>query len=185
MFDLGASRSNDCVCTSSCQLSKKILRQARPTATVSSMAHGSWAADYAPAPIHQVIAQAGSGFTAVAVIEFDRVVPPDSLHEDIDITRRRGTVVHVIGVLVHVEHDNRPPARECRGVVGSPLIDQPLVSRRIGEDHPSGSTGLRLAHGGEFGAPAIDAAEVPRNGLGQSAARPAATAPTVEIDFVP
>src|SRR5258705_7306133 len=128
MFDLGASRSNDCVCTSSCQLTKKILRQARPTATVSSMAHGSWAADYAPAPIHQVIARAGSGVAAVAVIEFDRV--PDSLHEDIDITRRRGTVVHVIGVLVHVEHENRPPAGECRGVGGSPLIDQPLVSRR-------------------------------------------------------
>jgi hypothetical protein len=31
MFDLGASRSNDCVCTSSCQLSKTILRQAGPT----------------------------------------------------------------------------------------------------------------------------------------------------------
>src|SRR5258708_1883822 len=92
MFDLGASRSNDCVCTSSFQLSKKILRQARPTATVSSMAHGSWAADSAPAPIHQVIARAGSGVAAVAVIAFDRVVPPDSLHEDIDITRRRGTL---------------------------------------------------------------------------------------------
>src|SRR5258705_11064661 len=72
MFDLGASRSNDCVCTSSCQLTKKILRQARPTATVSSMAHGSWAADYAPAPIHQVIARAGSGVAAVAVIELRR-----------------------------------------------------------------------------------------------------------------
>jgi hypothetical protein len=85
--------------------------------------------------------RAGSGVAAVAVTAFDRVVPPDSLHEDIDTTRRRGTVVHVI----HVEHENQPPAGECRGVVGSPLIDQPLVSRRIGENRPSGSAGLRKA----------------------------------------
>jgi hypothetical protein len=29
----------------------------------------------------------------------------------------------VIGVLVHVEHENRPAARERRGVVCRPLVD--------------------------------------------------------------
>lgn len=43
-------------------------------------------------------------FVAVLIVQLRGVVPADCLHIDVDIARGRGTIVHVISVLVHVEH---------------------------------------------------------------------------------
>src|SRR5882757_2594748 len=75
------------------------------------------------------LAAPGSSFTTDAVMEFDSVVPIDGLHEGIDISARLGAVIHVIGVLVHVERDHRPATGDRIGVISRPLVDQPLVVR--------------------------------------------------------
>src|ERR1700758_1111527 len=47
--------------------------------------------------------------------------PRGLLHESIDIGGSLGAIVHVIGVLVHVEDQDRLAARDGRGVIGRPL----------------------------------------------------------------
>jgi hypothetical protein len=48
---------------------------------------------------------------AILLIQSCGVIPANSFHEDIDAARGRGSVVHVIGMLVHIEHQNRTTAR--------------------------------------------------------------------------
>src|SRR5262245_44016796 len=87
-------------------------------------------------------------------------------------------------MLVHVEHEHRPTAGERGRVVGGPLIYEPLVARRVGKDHPPRAAALRLAHGGELGAPALDAAKIACDGVHEATAGRAATAETIEVDLV-
>ena len=68
-------------------------------------------------------------FPAILLVQFGRVIPANGLHVDIDITRRCRAVVHVIGVLIHIEHQDRATASECRGVIGRSLVDEALVTR--------------------------------------------------------
>src|SRR5579872_2276631 len=57
---------------------------------------------------------------AVLPIESRGVLPVDDLHESVDVSRGFCAVIHVIGVLVHVEREDRPAAREIGRVVGRP-----------------------------------------------------------------
>src|SRR3954468_10846729 len=75
-------------------------------------------------PSAMMAIRAASALAVVTVIEFHGILPGNRLHEDIDIFCGGGAVVHVIGVLVHVEHHRRAAAGERRGVIGGPLIDQ-------------------------------------------------------------
>src|SRR5215469_3973080 len=68
---------------------------------------------------------------AVGVIELHRRIPAYRAHEGIDIGGRLGAVIHVIGVLIHVEREDRPSAREVRRVIRGPAIDEAMVARRI------------------------------------------------------
>src|SRR5262245_38105130 len=55
-----------------------------------------------------------SALAAVLLVELHRVVPVDRFHVGVDIAGGGSAVVHVIGVLVHVEHEHRPPAGKRR-----------------------------------------------------------------------
>lgn len=52
--------------------------------------------------------------------------------------RRELPVVHVIGVLVHVQSKQRPAIGDL-GVVGGPLMDKPLVALAPGQQNPAGT----------------------------------------------
>ena len=56
------------------------------------------------------------------------IFPIDVVHESIDISRRLGAVVHVIGVLIHIQSENRTRSGQTTGMVCSPLIDEFFVS---------------------------------------------------------
>jgi hypothetical protein len=43
-------------------------------------------------------------FPAILLVQFGGIVPANSFHVDVDVARGGRTVVHVIGVLVHIEH---------------------------------------------------------------------------------
>src|SRR5260221_1704473 len=78
-----------------------------------------------------------SGFLAVLVEALGRAVPLDHLHEGVDVGGGLGAVVHVIGVLVHVEHQDRPAAGDRVRAIGRPAVDHALVLRRGGQDGPA------------------------------------------------
>src|SRR6185437_3043387 len=69
-----------------------------------------------------------------------RAAPLDRIHERVDVSASLGAEVDVIGVLVHIERQNRNAACECVAVVGGPLIDQPPVVRRPRQQDPAGTT---------------------------------------------
>src|SRR5262245_49468098 len=112
------------------------------------------------------------------------VAPTDVLHERIDVLGRRCPVVHVIRVLVHVEGENRRTACEAVRVVRGPLIDELAVARRIGEQHPAGSTAHRFAHGDELGAPSLDTAEVTGQSVAQRPIGLSTLTEAIEIELV-
>src|SRR5216683_1600982 len=93
----------------------------------------------------------GSAVPTVAFVELDGIVPVDRFHERIDVATRLGAIVHVIGMLVHVERDNRPSARNRIGMVSSPLIDETFVAGRIHQQHPAGTPPSALPHREKFG----------------------------------
>src|SRR5262245_40240868 len=112
------------------------------------------------------------------------VAPADVLHERIDVLGRRGAVVHVIRVLVHVEGENRRTACEAGRVVRGPLIDKLAIARRIGEQHPAGSPTHCFAHGDELGAPSLDTAEVTGHSFAQRSIRLSTLTEAIEIELV-
>ena len=96
-----------------------------------------------------------------------------------------GAVVGRIGVLVHVHREQRNAAGRGHRIVLGAVVEQPLVARRIGQDHPAGARGQRLSDADELRLPAIEAAEVARHRLGEQARRLGRRlGEPVEIDFV-
>src|SRR5262245_57266520 len=87
-------------------------------------------------------------------------------------------------MLVHIEHNDWSPPGKRRRVIGGPLVQQPLVPRRIGEDHPSRPATLRFPHRGELRSPAVEATEIPRDRFGKSACGRSSPAQTVKIYLV-
>src|SRR5262245_29987355 len=75
------------------------------------------------------------------------VAPANDVHEGIDIACRLGAEVHVIGVLVHIERENRRATRQGMAMVRRPLVDELAVARRPRQQHPAGATAERFAHG--------------------------------------
>ncbi len=106
------------------------------------------------------------------------------LHEGVDIGARLGAEIEVIGVLVHVERQDRHAAGEAVGVVRRPLDRQPVLTLRPGEQGPARAAGLCLGASRELGAPAGDTAEIPLQRGGEIAAGIARTAEPVEVNLV-
>src|SRR5947209_6225275 len=100
--------------------------------------------------------------SVVELLEDSVSVPPvDHVHENVDVTSRFGTEVDVIGVLVHVQRENRNAAGQSVAVICGPLIDELLVARRPGQKHPPGSAGQGLAHCDKLTSPSLNRPEIP------------------------
>jgi hypothetical protein len=55
-------------------------------------------------------------------------IPIDVLEKGIDISRRVGSVIHCLGVLIHVHNEQRQSARQTMGMVGCPVVMDFIVS---------------------------------------------------------
>ena len=67
------------------------------------------------------IAPLGS-LTSNFPVQMISISPADGVHKRINVTGRFGAKVHVIGVLVHIERQNRRAASQCVAMVGCPLV---------------------------------------------------------------
>ena len=56
-------------------------------------------------------------------------------------------------IVISLQHREDLPLR----VIGCPLVDEPLVARRVGQDHPAGAAAFGFAHRGKLGAPGMKA----------------------------
>jgi len=65
----------------------------------------------------------------------------------IDITRGVGTVIDVIGMLVHIHHQNRDPPCQAMRVVPGPVIVHGIFMKIVAHDHPPRAATQR--HAGE------------------------------------
>jgi CIC family chloride channel protein len=59
-----------------------------------------------------------------------RVMPTNDLHKGVDVARSLGAKIEVIGMLVHIEREDRCAARKRMAVIGCPLIDEFAIVRR-------------------------------------------------------
>src|SRR5215213_3664153 len=71
-------------------------------------------------------------FALKLIQQAPRVLPTDRVHEGVDIASRLSAEVDVVGMLVHIERQDRRGAGERMAVVGRPLIDELAIARRPG-----------------------------------------------------
>jgi hypothetical protein len=57
--------------------------------------------------------------------------------ERIDVRLRVRPEVNVVGMLVHIERQDRDAPRRGLAVIARILIDEPVISRNIDEQYPS------------------------------------------------
>src|SRR5215203_3374614 len=93
------------------------------------------------------------------------------LHKGVHIGRGLGPEVDMVGVLVHVEREDRHATGERVRMIRGPLIDELAITRRPGQERPSRATRERLAHCDELRAPALIRTEVPSERLFQCETR--------------
>src|SRR5262245_36241220 len=112
------------------------------------------------------------------------LVPVDVLHERVDVLRGRGPVVEMVGMLVHVEHEQGPAHRHVVHVVPRPVVVHLPGVQVVGEDHPTGSAGQAIGHLRELRAPRLVSAEPLGEELQGVPARPAIATQAVEVVLV-
>ncbi len=105
-----------------------------------------------------------SGLLTVFLEQALHIIPTDRRHKGVDIFARAGAIIHVIGMLIHLSSAriDCPPATPCwcdRPPTGSPAAGP--AANRSAAPQP-GPAAFRLAHSREFGAPALDTAEIAR-----------------------
>jgi len=100
------------------------------------------------------------GTTDGRLIALVDLSPIDVGHEGIDIRSGGRAEVQVVGVLEHVECEDRNTARHRIRVIGGPLVHQRSLARKEGQQHPARAPTERFAHRDELRAPAVDASEV-------------------------
>src|SRR5262245_38039783 len=125
-----------------------------------------------------------SSSARVRLVQARDVVPANVLHEGVHILRRGGTVVKVVGVLVHVQGEDWRAAGQAMRVVRGPLVHQPPAAGGVRQQNPSRPPAHGLAHRDELGPPALDAPKVTREGLAQRRIGLAALAEAVEVQLV-
>src|SRR5215472_10580127 len=87
-------------------------------------------------------------------------------------------------MFVHVERENRDSARDRLRVLGSVLVDEVPFARNVGQQNPARAATEGVSHRAELRAPAIERAEVPREGLGHALCRLTIAAYACEIKLV-
>src|SRR6185437_12194695 len=128
---------------------------------LASMPHG------VPHPLIQVLRERDRRSSAALGEAPAHLAPSDRRHEGVDISGRLGAVIHVIGVFIHVECQDRLTSGERMRVVRRPVVDEAPLARGPAQRHPARAAAERPAHGGELGAPTADAAEIAGEGRGQ------------------
>src|SRR5262245_35602636 len=68
-----------------------------------------------------------------------RIGPTNRAHESIGVARRLGAEVHVIGMLVHIERQDRNATRQHMAVICRPLIGKLSIVRRPRQQYPVGA----------------------------------------------
>src|SRR5437762_1628017 len=99
----------------------------------------------------------------VRLMQAPGVRPVEVVHERVDIFRGGRAVVDVVGVLVHIERQDRRASRHAVGVVGRPLVYELAVAMGIGEKHPAGAAAHGFRHREELCSPSILTSEVSRS----------------------
>ncbi len=108
----------------------------------------------------------------------------DVLHKCVDIGAGLGAEIEMVGMLVHVERQDRHAAGEAVCMVRSPLDRQPIATLRPDEQGPSGTAGLRLGASHELGTPCGDAAKVALHRRGEIASGITRATEPIEIDLM-
>ena len=78
----------------------------------------------------------------------------------------------MVGVLVHIEGQDRNAPGRGLSVIVRILIDEPPIPRDIDQQYPSGAAGQALRHRNELTAPAIHRSEVAGERLSEYLGRP-------------
>ena len=86
--------------------------------------------------------------------------PVDIAHECLDVRGRIRAKLHLIRVLVHIEHKQWNGVQHCLGVVKSELVVQLAVLARVGQHHPAGTTAERVREANELAFPGSETAKV-------------------------
>src|SRR6267142_1359071 len=112
------------------------------------------------------------------------VRPVDVFHERIDVFRGGRAVVDVVGVLVHIEREDRRASRHAVGVIRCPLVHEPPVAMGVREKHPARAAAHGFPHRDELCSPSIEASEVSRERLAQRGVRCSAVTEPVEVQLM-
>src|SRR5580693_5981514 len=70
----------------------------------------------------------------------------------------------MVGVLVHVQSQDRDAAGDALLMSGGGVDDQPCVSWHVGQQDPTGTTGKSMCQGDEFVAPALHGPKIASGG---------------------
>jgi hypothetical protein len=99
------------------------------------------------------------------------VLPVDRFHKSVDVGCGLGAEIDVIGVLVHIERQDRRAAGQRVAMICGPLIDELAIMGGPGQQHPARAAAECLSHCNKFSAPARERAKVPNDGITQRATR--------------
>ena len=100
-------------------------------------------------------------------VQMISIPPADGIHKRIDVCRRFGAEIHVIGMLVHIERQNRRSACQGMAMVRGPLIDQLAIAWRPRQQYPARAAAECLAHRHELGTPAFKGSEIAGNRIAE------------------
>src|SRR5688572_8040005 len=87
------------------------------------------------------------------------LVPIDIDEERIDVLARRGAVVHLVRVLVHIHHEDGPRMRGVRRMICKPIVLEHFEMFVIPEDYPPGTAPEPMTDLSKLAFPLIEGAE--------------------------
>src|SRR5262249_61205282 len=100
-------------------------------------------------------------------------LPFDVAYEGVEVGLHISAEVNVIGVLVHIESQDRDAARDRLTMVARILVYEPAISRNVDEQSPAGSARQAVRYGDELIAPAVHRSEIGGKRPGEHLGRPA------------